>query len=244
MKKPKGGIDEKCPRVAEWMRNHAEPYTQKELEKLLPKNISGVNFQQVNEILEILVSEGLVASEKIGILNLFWAVSKDTSKEAKAASGKRARPCVINTVENVTARINELALESEELEKSIVSMQNGLNAANKILLDLPENIQVSSATVEEKKEKYSLLEKRLEREVQPTLRKLLQDYDTVKLHDPQLLAEIEQRTAQCRDSVNRWTDNMMLLAQHIQARCGLTYDEFREQFNVPRDFDYIMASDP
>ncbi|KAI3643648.1 hypothetical protein MP228_009812 [Amoeboaphelidium protococcarum] len=65
-------FDEKRHRLTELFYETKEVYTLKELEKIAPKQ-KGIVSQSVKEVLESLVSDDIVSSDKIGTSNYFWA---------------------------------------------------------------------------------------------------------------------------------------------------------------------------
>eukprot|EP00757_Euglenozoa_sp_SAG-D1_P003810 gene3810-301_t len=82
--KKKGlSLEEKCDKVEEYLRQHAIPFTLKELEKVLPK-AKGVIWQSVQECLTILVAENRAEQEKVGIHSLFWSFPSQEINKLKA----------------------------------------------------------------------------------------------------------------------------------------------------------------
>eukprot|EP00455_Lapot_gusevi_P009256 TRINITY_DN14134_c0_g1_i1.p2 TRINITY_DN14134_c0_g1~~TRINITY_DN14134_c0_g1_i1.p2 ORF type:complete len:110 (-),score=14.21 TRINITY_DN14134_c0_g1_i1:253-558(-) len=65
----------------------------------------------------------------------------------------------------------------------------------------------------------------------------LQQYAQV---DPQRLQQMAQATRVCKDSANRWTDNVFILKKYYQGKMySLTNKEFFGYFGLPEDFDYL-----
>nr|XP_034186728.1 meiotic nuclear division protein 1 homolog [Osmia lignaria] len=72
MSKRKGiSLDEKRARMLQIFYEKKEFYTLKELEKIAPKE-KGIIVQSVKDVLQTLVDDGLVRSEKIGTTVYFW----------------------------------------------------------------------------------------------------------------------------------------------------------------------------
>ena len=72
MSKRKGiSLDEKRARMLQIFYEKKEFYTLKELEKIAPKE-KGIIVQSVKDVLQTLVDDGLVRSEKIGTSVYFW----------------------------------------------------------------------------------------------------------------------------------------------------------------------------
>lgn len=72
MSKRKGlTLDEKRMRMLHLFYEKKEFFTLKELEKIAPKE-KGIIAQSVKDVLQTLVDDGLVRSEKIGTSVYFW----------------------------------------------------------------------------------------------------------------------------------------------------------------------------
>lgn len=95
-------IEEKVIKVEEWFHHHPEPFVLKELLSLLPKH-TGVIFQSIPEVLELLVSEERLSQEKIGIQTLIWWFPK-TKTQIKLAEATRACGSTISTSITGTGR--------------------------------------------------------------------------------------------------------------------------------------------
>jgi Fe2+ or Zn2+ uptake regulation protein len=73
MSKKKGlSLEEKRQRMLELFHEKRDVFQLKELEKLAPKE-KGITFQSVKEVVQALVDDNLVDSEKIGSSIYFWA---------------------------------------------------------------------------------------------------------------------------------------------------------------------------
>ena len=65
-------MDEKRKKAVEYFHETNDYYTLKELEKSLPK-VKGIVGQTVKEVIEGLVADGLVTTEKVGTSNYYWS---------------------------------------------------------------------------------------------------------------------------------------------------------------------------
>lgn len=79
-------IEEKVLKVEDWFHHHPEPYVLKELLSLIPK-ATGVIFQSIPEVIELLVSENRLCQEKIGIQTLIWWLPMTRTQKRIAAEG-------------------------------------------------------------------------------------------------------------------------------------------------------------
>ncbi|BEJ10881.1 hypothetical protein CspHIS471_0103030 [Cutaneotrichosporon sp. HIS471] len=118
--------EEKRARLVEIFHEspQAEFYTLKELEKIAPKQ-KGIVQQSVKEILDELVSDGLVTFDKIGTSNYFWAFPSTTGATKQAA-------------------LDKANAEAEAVEASIVSTQALIKAAAKGREDTPDRQKLLS----------------------------------------------------------------------------------------------------
>lgn len=73
MSKRKGvSLDEKRQRMLQIFYEKKEFFNLKELEKIAPKE-KGIVLQSVKDVLQALVDDGLVCSDKIGTSTYYWA---------------------------------------------------------------------------------------------------------------------------------------------------------------------------
>ncbi|XP_077292374.1 meiotic nuclear division protein 1 homolog [Arctopsyche grandis] len=110
MSKRKGvSADEKRNRLLDLFYEKKEFFQLKELEKIAPKE-KGIVAQSVKEVLQSLVDDGMVDSEKIGTSIYFWAFP------SKAKSEKKAK---LETIMNsLNENKNKLATLNDELESA------------------------------------------------------------------------------------------------------------------------------
>ncbi|KAG5477751.1 hypothetical protein LSCM1_05049 [Leishmania martiniquensis] len=64
-------FDEKVALVERWMTTHPQPYTLKELQQRIPKQ-TAVVYQSVEECLKLLVAEGRIEEDRVGVSTLLW----------------------------------------------------------------------------------------------------------------------------------------------------------------------------
>ncbi|KAG7208636.1 hypothetical protein KM043_014843 [Ampulex compressa] len=91
MSKRKGvSLDEKRMRMLQIFYEKREFFTLKELEKIAPKE-KGIVVQSVKDVLQALVDDGLVRSEKIGTSTYFWTFPGEniTAIEHRIAAGNK-----------------------------------------------------------------------------------------------------------------------------------------------------------
>ncbi|GET88939.1 hypothetical protein, conserved [Leishmania tarentolae] len=89
--KKKGlSIDEKVILVEKWMNAHPQPYTLKELQQLISKHTS-VIYQSVEECVQILVAEGRIEEERVGVSTLLWRFPPTATQLASRSSQQPGR---------------------------------------------------------------------------------------------------------------------------------------------------------
>ncbi|KAL7062174.1 hypothetical protein AAHC03_01287 [Spirometra sp. Aus1] len=72
-----------------------------------------------------------------------------------------------------------------------------------------------------------------------SLEKLNAKLATLKKFHPSRLNELNVRTEQAVESVNRWTDNVFQLKSWLRDKFGVDEDILSKQFSIPEDFDYF-----
>jgi hypothetical protein len=59
-------------------------------------------------------------------------------------------------------------------------------------------------------------------------------------HDPERMAQFDQKLKTLKLSANRWTDNIFVLKKLYQAKnYSLTDKDFFKQLELPEEFDYL-----
>ncbi|XP_065218111.1 meiotic nuclear division protein 1 homolog [Planococcus citri] len=114
MSKRKGlSVDEKRIKMLEIFHESKDFYQLKELEKIAPKE-KGIIVQSVKDIVQGLVDDGLVDSDKIGTSVYYW------SYPSKALNAKKRKLDELNTkTEEVTKKLKETEkqVETEKVGK-------------------------------------------------------------------------------------------------------------------------------
>ncbi|XP_054167912.1 meiotic nuclear division protein 1 homolog [Oppia nitens] len=103
-------IDEKRHRLLELFHQKKDVFLLKDLEKLGPKE-KGIVMQSVKDILQSLVADDLVESDKIGSSTYFW------SFPAKAVKTKKQK------IKDLKQKISEIKQKSKELDIELKKYQ-------------------------------------------------------------------------------------------------------------------------
>ncbi|WWC58360.1 uncharacterized protein I303_100900 [Kwoniella dejecticola CBS 10117] len=118
-------LEEKKTKMLEIFHETAEFYSLKELEKIAPI------VQSVKEVLDDIVSDGLVQMDKIGTGNYFWSLPSAAGATKQALLAKNQKE-----LEGINAKIEEMQAAIEDAEKGredtperrkLISKLDGLN---------------------------------------------------------------------------------------------------------------------
>mmetsp|Transcript_23057 Transcript_23057/g.58462 ORF Transcript_23057/g.58462 Transcript_23057/m.58462 type:complete len:206 (-) Transcript_23057:444-1061(-) len=143
---PRKGVsaEEKRIRMQQIFFERAEVLTLKELEKIAPKE-KGIVVQSVKEVLQSLVDDALVESDKIGAGNFFWSLP------SKAGQQRNAR------IEKLKKEIEEKQGQVEEVQKEIEELKRSRNDTEERQERLKEYIELTekSNTLKRKLESYA-----------------------------------------------------------------------------------------
>lgn len=199
--------------MVELLQEAAEFFTLKELEKIAPKR-KGIVFQSVKEVLQSLVDDGLVSSDKCGVQTVFWCLPSE------AVQKKRARIAVLE--EEVKA--NKAALE--RVESQLTSMKADRTGQN----------------LEGDTGREALLEKLAADE--QAVAALTAQVAEQAASDPERLRELATATTTAREAANRWTDNVDTLRRYVSDKFGMDGADFARQFGVPADMEYLEETAP
>ena|SRR3989338_10071114 len=112
MKRKPLSFEEKCEKLQELFHESKDVYTLKQLEPLAQK-AKGIVSQTVKQVLQTVVADGLVESDKIGSGQYYW------SFPSQALVQKRNRYAVmLKDVESLRAQKAQLAAAAKEAEKA------------------------------------------------------------------------------------------------------------------------------
>ncbi|KAI8892624.1 meiotic nuclear division protein 1 [Globomyces pollinis-pini] len=139
-----------------------EFYSLKELEKLGPK-LKGIVEKSVKEILDFLVSDGLVTTEKIGTSNYFWSFpSTDLNNRKRKLSDLESELESLKAQnERLMTEIDTLKIGREDTEER-QELMGDYEKARSLNVELNTQLQAfkhNDPEVLEKKKKYTLVSK-------------------------------------------------------------------------------------
>lgn len=118
-------IEEKIKRMLELLQEKNDFFNQKEIEKMALKE-KGIVTQSAREVLDILVSDGLAKTEKIGSSNYFWSFKSDA--RIKHENKMRDLAEELSKLESAEADLED------KLEKSRREREGDLERESKLAL--------------------------------------------------------------------------------------------------------------
>ncbi|KAL0244433.1 hypothetical protein GEMRC1_008517 [Eukaryota sp. GEM-RC1] len=104
-------FEEKLERVLQFFHDNQRIFNMKELEKKIPK-ATGVTLQTVKEVVQSLVDDRLVDTDKIGSGNFYWAF---------LSQAKLSRTSVLNKLQTQLSTLNA---QVKSLEKKLASLES------------------------------------------------------------------------------------------------------------------------
>ncbi|KZS98194.1 meiotic nuclear division protein 1 [Sistotremastrum niveocremeum HHB9708] len=153
---PRGlSVEEKRVKLLEIFHETKDFYQLKELEKLGPK-MKGIVSQTVKEILQSLVDDGLVQSDKIGASNFFWSFPSQrgammTNKLANAKKNHESLQVQIKQAKESLATETALRVESDHRSAAIAKLDKAKATVSELEKELEQYGACDPAQVEEKK---------------------------------------------------------------------------------------------
>ncbi|XP_072944725.1 meiotic nuclear division protein 1 homolog [Epargyreus clarus] len=144
MSKKRGlSADEKRSKMLEIFHQSKDFFQLKELEKIAPKE-KGITMQSVKEVIQSLVDDHLVDTEKIGTSVYFW------SFPSKAKNAKKRK------LLDLQNELEETSKKLKKAEDSIASQSVGRedNDERKITLTNLENVEKQEAELKKELQKY------------------------------------------------------------------------------------------
>mmetsp|Transcript_29743 Transcript_29743/g.53414 ORF Transcript_29743/g.53414 Transcript_29743/m.53414 type:complete len:206 (-) Transcript_29743:619-1236(-) len=136
MSKKKGlSMEEKYDKAKEFLLQKAEPFTMKELEKYLPK-AKGIVWQSVKQVVETLVADGVVQSDKIGSNVFYWCFPSTQGKSLE------------NKLDGLKRQVADAKRKHAELETSIKKARVGKDDSEERRQQLSRHQQLKARQAE------------------------------------------------------------------------------------------------
>ncbi|KAI7881753.1 meiotic nuclear division protein 1 [Lichtheimia hyalospora FSU 10163] len=135
-------LDEKRRRMEKYLHETCDFFQLKELEKAGPK--LGVVQQSVKEVVQGLIDDGLVCSDKIGPSNYYWSYPS------------AAEQAIRSKEEQLQAKLDQERKKNEQLKREIELAQQGRQPSDerdKVLLELKE-LQAENKALEKEMQLY------------------------------------------------------------------------------------------
>lgn len=124
MSKRKLTADDKKSLLIKFFQDKKQFFTLKELEKVVPKE-TGMNEKVVKDVLQQVVDDGLVDTEKVGTSNVFWSFPNKGKQDMERKCAKLKQK-----LHDLTKKIAELEAQKEKVsgqeDVSILQTENDL----------------------------------------------------------------------------------------------------------------------
>eukprot|EP01028_Stygiella_incarcerata_P008511 TRINITY_DN3714_c0_g1_i1.p1 TRINITY_DN3714_c0_g1~~TRINITY_DN3714_c0_g1_i1.p1 ORF type:complete len:207 (-),score=84.71 TRINITY_DN3714_c0_g1_i1:47-667(-) len=161
MSRKKGlSADEKKVKLLELFHEKKEPFPLKEVEKLAPK-LKGIRFQVVKEVVEELVAEGLVQTDKVGASTLFWAfpsagLQQRNVRIAQLDDTLASMKATLEELQTTQATLSEGREESEERAQMEIELKQMMEEEERLEAELQKFIDFDPEHVEEMEKRASV----------------------------------------------------------------------------------------
>lgn len=161
MSKKRVSIDEKKSRILEIFYDTQEFYNLKDIENIASKE-KGVVLQTVKDVLQALVDDGLVKTEKVGSANYFWAFpgEKITTLKQKCAELVNSNIGLKLELEKIQFEIktNQVGKEDTEERKKILeeleTLQEKESKIKELMVQFNDNDPEVIAKISKRAEEY------------------------------------------------------------------------------------------
>lgn len=150
--------EEKLKKIINFFEVTSDVYSLKELEKKLPKNC-GISGLQVKDLIQILVGENRINSEKCGSSNLYWKFRYQEHHRLQCETERNT-----NSIEILKKENEHLLKEVNEMEKNLENTIERQELLDTYLKLRCEKEKLSQKKIEYEKystEQYEELEKNI-----------------------------------------------------------------------------------
>ncbi|XP_075356539.1 meiotic nuclear division protein 1 homolog isoform X3 [Mycteria americana] len=188
----------------------------KDIEKIAPKE-KGITSMSVKEILQSLVDDGMVDTDRIGTSNYFWAFP------SKALHGRKRK------LEELESQFAESSQKKEALQKSIEKSKIGREdtAERAALLEELAALRQKKEQLKAEIDKYRECDPDVVEEMRGETRRDCMDKGQ------------GQTNKIAKEAANRWTDNIFSIKSWAKRKFGFEESRIDKSFGIPEDLDYI-----
>ncbi|CAG0891761.1 unnamed protein product [Darwinula stevensoni] len=268
MSRKKGlSLEEKRERMVTLLQEKQDFFQLKELEKLAPKE-KGIIAQSVKDVIQSLVDDGLVESDKIGTSVYFW------SFPTKAANTKKRKlEDVTNSLADIQQKRQKLKDVLDQAKVHVASLVLKRRMSRKKGLSLEEKRERMVTLLQEKQDFFQLkeLEKLAPKEkgiiaqsVKDVIQSLVDDglVESDKIGTSvyfwsfptygvppfplsifvladDVIIFYSWEVQVAREAANRWLDNILSVKSWCRNRFNIDEAVLNKQFGIPEDMDYL-----
>ncbi|KAH9507083.1 Meiotic nuclear division protein 1, partial [Dermatophagoides farinae] len=204
--------EEKQKRLLEFFHEKKNVFVLKELEKIASKE-KGIPAQTIKDVLNSLVDDDLVDTDKIGTSTYFWSFPGKTYQKKLAECRKLEQSIIV------------LQEQSKKLDDELSTFISHTN-----------NDDDNNKQVDENKLRAEIQENlmKLEQEKQQLQKELVRFQN----YDPANVEQLENECQIARTAIERWTDNIFQLRTWSKNRFQIDSSDVDKGFGIPNNFDY------
>ncbi|KAK2542842.1 Mnd1 [Columba livia] len=263
MSKKKGlSFEEKRVRMMEIFFETKDVFQLKDIEKIAPKE-KGITSVSVKEILQSLVDDGMVDTDRIGTSNYFWAFPskalharkrklEDLESQAIEASiqqyakGVGAMPVAHQALGRLVSAAEQVdllqLLSLLPLNKNCWKRTKGNNLIQSlhVMESFAQRCQIMFAESSQKKEtlQKNIEKSKIGRENTAERTALIEELAALRQKKEQLKAEIE-KYRECDPDVVEEMHNIFSIKSWAKRKFGFEESRIDKSFGIPEDLDYI-----
>ncbi|XP_073432488.1 meiotic nuclear division protein 1 homolog isoform X2 [Dendrobates tinctorius] len=230
MSKKRGlSVEEKRTKMME-IFFESDVFQLKDLEKIAPKQ-KGITSMSVKDVLQSLVDDGMVDSERIGTSNYFWAFP------SKALHARKRK------LEMLESQTSEAVQKKKQLEQSVQKAKVGRQDTRAPDSETDPSFRTKPDFLDSELQIQCLEERTKLAEKLAALRQQREQFMTelekYKECDPDVIDEIRKANQVAKEAVNRWTDNIFSVKSWAKKKFGFEESKIDKTFGIPEEFDYI-----
>lgn len=191
--------------------------------------------QSVKEVLQSLVDDDMVNSDKCGNQTVYWCLPSEASQKVGYFLFEffmRLLLCALV--------ILIIFVFLFQRKAKLAAVKEDLSSGKKKLAGLKKTVAGLQVGREESDDRTQLLEKL------QGLQGKVADIDSGLARfsdfDPESITKMKESTVAVKDSANRWTDNIFNCQTWASSKFNMERKDFGRQFEIPDDLDYLEAS--
>lgn len=196
--------------------------------------------QSVKEVLQSLVDDNLVNTDKCGVQTVFWSLPSEASQKVCFAIDSsmhvQKKALQAGVVANCFRSL-VIWFMSWQRKHKLAKLKEDLEAKNVAEQRLREELQQEKVGRETTDERTNLIQEISKKEER--LRKIDEELARFAEFDPEEMKKLQYNIKKVRESANRWVDNIFNCESWASKKFSMERKDFGRQFGIPADLDYI-----